>query len=236
MLIYRVTNTVNGKVYIGKWSHPTSDLRWRLHKSAAKNGSPYYFHRAIRKYGPDAFKVEVIHRAQTLDELSKMETFFIILHQSHKPENGYNMTMGGEGRLGPMPEEWKKWKSGHSKQWWDDVEYRTLQTQSHKDWWTPERRIENARRLQLRRESGQDPRLGTGKGPGTGHKHTPETCAKLSAMKNKPVRCIDTNEIFPSLTAVTQQFGDCTTNLSRAIKQGYFFAGKRWEYAQQPAA
>ena len=100
MLVYRLTNTINGKVYIGKWVRDTVDLRWQLHVSSAKHDSPYYIHRALRKYGSENFKVEVIHRAKTADELSKMETFFIVLHQSFKSENGYNMTMGGEGQVG----------------------------------------------------------------------------------------------------------------------------------------
>jgi len=46
-----------------------------------------------------------------------METFFIILHQSHKPENGYNMTMGGEGSYGWTPSKetkalWSKQRRG----------------------------------------------------------------------------------------------------------------------------
>jgi hypothetical protein len=48
---------------------------------------------------------EVIYRAKTADELSKMETFFIVLHQSHKVENGYNMTLGGEGTVGRIISE-----------------------------------------------------------------------------------------------------------------------------------
>ena len=46
------------------------------------------------------FNVEVLYRAKTVDELSKMETFFIVLHQSHESENGYNMTRGGDGTFG----------------------------------------------------------------------------------------------------------------------------------------
>ena len=233
MLIYRVTNTVNGKVYIGKWSHPTVDHRWRLHKSAAKSGSPYYFHRAIRKYGPDIFKVEVIDRAMTAEELSEKEKFYIASYQSNSPEKGYNMTLGGEGHNGYVPSEaWKKWKSGHSKRFWADPEYRAKQTKSHKDWWTPKRREDNAIRLQLRRASGHDPRKGTGKGPGTGVKHSVETRVKLSLLKNKPVRCLNTGETFPSLTHVVERFGGCTSNLSRSIKKGHSFLGRRFEYAQ----
>src|SRR5208282_5899900 len=95
MIVYRITNRTNGKVYIGKTTK-TLAQRWRGHKDAAKSGQ-FYFARAIRKYGSKAFKREVVYRATTANELSKMETFFIVLHQSHKPENGYNMTLGGEG-------------------------------------------------------------------------------------------------------------------------------------------
>jgi group I intron endonuclease len=108
MLIYRVTNTVNGKVYIGKWRGSNVRGRWNRHCYAAKRNSPFYIHRAIRKYGADAFTVEVLHHAKTKEELRKMETFFIVLHQSQKPENGYNMTMGGEGLSNPTDETREK--------------------------------------------------------------------------------------------------------------------------------
>jgi len=99
MLVYRITNTVNGKVYIGKWEGSSVNRRWKEHRYRARRGSPFYFHNAIRKYGAEAFTVEVLHQAKTKEELRKMETFFIILHQSHKPENGYNLTMGGDGLI-----------------------------------------------------------------------------------------------------------------------------------------
>ncbi len=230
MLIYRVTNTVNGKVYIGKWSHPTPDHRWRLHKSAAKSGSPYYFHRAIRKYGPDAFKLEVIDRSKTADELSEKEKFYIASHQSNDPKKGYNMTLGGEGHNGwKASEAWKKWKSGHSKKFWNDPEYRAKQTQSHKEWWTPERRMEWA--LQMR-----------GTKCHLGKRHSEQQRKNISngvlralAIYPKPsksVRCIDTNEIFPSSVCVIERLGGNRRNLTRAILKGYRFFGKRFEYAQ----
>jgi hypothetical protein len=179
-----------------------------------------------------AFKVEVIAQAETAKELSEMEKSHISVYQSNDPTKGYNLTSGGEGRIGPMPESWKKWKSGHSKKFWADPEYRAKQTQSHKEWWTPKRREDNAACLHLRRASGHDPRKGTGKGPGTGTKHSIETRVKLSLLKNKPVRCLNTNETFPSLTYVIERFGGCTGNLSRSIKKGHNFFGKRFEYAQ----
>jgi hypothetical protein len=54
--VYLITNTVNGKRYVGK-THRASRKRWADHCSAAKRGSQYPLHCAIRKYDKDAFAV-----------------------------------------------------------------------------------------------------------------------------------------------------------------------------------
>lgn len=95
MVVYRITNKVNGKVYIGK-TVQLATRRWRQHVSDVKRYT-FPIHNAIRKHGEDAFTVETIYCAKTSNELNKMETLFIILHQSHISENGYNMTLGGDG-------------------------------------------------------------------------------------------------------------------------------------------
>lgn len=99
MLVYKAQNQIDGKIYIGATSK-TEKARWKEHLWFAQRGCPYHFHRAIRKHGPGAFKIEILHHAKSIVELSAMETFFIVLHQSHKPENGYNQTLGGEGFVG----------------------------------------------------------------------------------------------------------------------------------------
>jgi len=98
VIVYRVTHIEDGKVYIGKWmgsSRP--EERWTEHKREARDGSPSHLHNAIRKYGAEAFKLDALYEAKTPIELARMETFFIILHQSHDPRYGYNMTLGGDG-------------------------------------------------------------------------------------------------------------------------------------------
>ena len=58
-VVYIITNTVNGKIYIGK----TRDMavRWIDHKAKANRGDQRPgLHRAIRKYGPDAFVVRLL--------------------------------------------------------------------------------------------------------------------------------------------------------------------------------
>jgi group I intron endonuclease len=105
MVVYRRTNTKNGKVYIGKTTR-TAEERWIDLLAEVKRGSTNPVHNAIRKYGSEVFTTEILHVAKTFEELNAMETFFIILHQSHKPENGYNLTLGGDGaapgELNPM--------------------------------------------------------------------------------------------------------------------------------------
>ncbi len=97
MIVYRITNRVNGKVYIGKTVH-TLVQRWKWHLADAR-GNRYqtHFYKALRKYGPEAFTIEILYQAKTKFELSRMETFFIVLHQSYRAENGYNGTLGGDG-------------------------------------------------------------------------------------------------------------------------------------------
>ncbi len=113
MVIYRITNPTNGKTYIGKTAS-SAEYRWKIHvRTARSNGSrvsQQAIHRAIRKYGAESFVVETLYHAKTEEELSKMETFFIILHQSHRSENGYNLTLGGDGVV-PSDEK-TRWKLG----------------------------------------------------------------------------------------------------------------------------
>lgn len=92
-IIYRLTNTVNGKIYIGQTSCGL-DIRWRQHCYMTTFGSSYYIHNAIRKYGTDTFTREILEETTT-ELVSDRETYWIAkLH----PE--YNMTSGGEGAKG----------------------------------------------------------------------------------------------------------------------------------------
>lgn len=98
--IYKCTNNVNGKVYIG-YTQKSLDKRIIEHKSNSKKGSHYLLHKAIQKYGVDAFHWEIIFESKDKNYLlEEMECYFIKEYNSYFENNcGYNMTYGGQGGM-----------------------------------------------------------------------------------------------------------------------------------------
>ena len=93
MIIYKLTNKVNGKVYIGQ---TVKSLDWRMkqHLSKVNVGSNTYIHNAIRKYGWDNFDVEVVANASSKEELDYLEKYYIKQYDS--VNTGYNLSFGGD--------------------------------------------------------------------------------------------------------------------------------------------
>lgn len=91
--IYKITNTINGKVYIGQSTNLST--RWAVHKSKAKNGhSNMYISNAINKYGPTLFTYEVIEECSKA-ELDEKEKYWISYYDSTNRDKGYNQLPGG---------------------------------------------------------------------------------------------------------------------------------------------
>ena len=119
--IYKVTNKINGKVYIGQ----SVDIgkRWRQHMTAEDDN---YFHKAIQKYGVENFEWEIIEKCKKKD-LDEREIYWIEYYDSFN--KGYNCTKGGDS--GPIMhgEDNPQWKGGisydpehkkeYSKQWYE---------------------------------------------------------------------------------------------------------------------
>lgn len=97
MIIYKITNIINHKCYVGQ---TVKCIRWRLKehiRQSKYNKTNSYFHRAIRKYGWDSFKWKILCECDTKKELDEMEFHFIKQYHSYVSEYGYNLTWGGEG-------------------------------------------------------------------------------------------------------------------------------------------
>lgn len=97
MIIYSITNRLNGKRYIGVTGKKLGE-RWYKHCWDAQNGSSFALHRAIRKYGPATFDIEHIASpllGSTRALLGQLE--IDIIAQEGTMAHGYNQTPGGEG-------------------------------------------------------------------------------------------------------------------------------------------
>ena len=105
--IYKITNLINKKIYIGqavshilnhKKFRPYGSLkRFKCHVSEAnssKKNQSHYLNNAIRKYGEENFKVDVLDYCE-LEDSDNLETKYIKEYNSLFP-NGYNLKIGGK--------------------------------------------------------------------------------------------------------------------------------------------
>ncbi len=93
--MYKITNNINGKVYIGQ----TMDIskRWGAHKSFARNDDKprQYIHHAIAKYGSENFIFEAIATCRNQKDADIIEDQLIQQYDSRNKEKGYNLKAGG---------------------------------------------------------------------------------------------------------------------------------------------
>ena len=89
-IIYKITNKVNGKSYIGQTRY-TIEFRWKQHQHKKDNT---YFHNAIKKYGIENFSIEILEECN-INDLNSREIFYIAKYDTFN--NGYNLTIGGDG-------------------------------------------------------------------------------------------------------------------------------------------
>lgn len=94
-IIYKITCSINGKVYIGQTTETIEQRLERHFKMAFAEEKPKIkFQRAIKKYGKENFIIEEIDRASS-KELDEKEKSWIAKYNSIK--SGYNTALGGEG-------------------------------------------------------------------------------------------------------------------------------------------
>jgi len=86
LIIYKVTNILNNKIYVGKDSKNNPKYL----------GSGMLLLKAIKKYGIENFKKEILCECNDKNELNEKEIFWIGELNS-KPPKGYNLTIGGDG-------------------------------------------------------------------------------------------------------------------------------------------
>lgn len=90
MYIYKTTNLITGKFYIGKRVYRKKDDNWYL-------GSGIYLKRAIKKYGREFFIKEIIEWCKDKETLCEREKYWIVFFDATNSNIGYNLSGGGDG-------------------------------------------------------------------------------------------------------------------------------------------
>jgi group I intron endonuclease len=120
--IYKITNKINGKLYIGKTNNPYQ--RMHVHLTVAKLGAENDFYlingqysllqRAITKHGADNFDFNIVEENEYEEVIFEREKYWIAFYKTnvcrYGPDYGYNLTDGGEGSSGRKHSENAKQK------------------------------------------------------------------------------------------------------------------------------
>ncbi len=227
--VYKHTNVLNGKVYIGITSLSLNN-RWR-------NGEGYknctLFYKAIKKYGWDNFTHEVLFDGLSKEEAEKAERNLIQAYQSNNKSKGYNIENGGNSR-GKMSEEEKAKRSirfsGENNPMYGVRRFGCNNPMYGKHW-TDEHKKRHSDLLKGR--------FAKEKNPMYGKHHTEEFKRKISEMesgKNNPraraVRCIDTNIVYETTREASEKTGVNFVSINQCCLGNYKTAGGlHWEYA-----
>lgn len=98
-IIYKLTNTINNKIYIGQTKHTTKKYILRKFKYINEHSKRPII-RSFIKYGPSNFKCKIIDIGTTKKQLDELEILNIQKYNSQNSKIGYNVTNGGEGGIG----------------------------------------------------------------------------------------------------------------------------------------
>jgi len=111
MYIYKITNLINGKIYVGQTIQKNPKMRWYSHLADARSTKRKgYLQNSINKHGPENFHWEVIDQAMSLDELNQKEIKW--LDHYKKTNIVYNLREAG-GNKRHSPRSIEKMKKVH---------------------------------------------------------------------------------------------------------------------------
>lgn len=209
LYIYKITNLLNGKIYVGKHSCKKIENCYM--------GSGTAITKAIRKYGKNNFKKEILCVCGSERELNQKEIFWI--NETGAFGAGYNMTAGGEGMLGHK----------HSNEQLRNASLRMIKFYN-----------DNPNTRKNLSESAKK-RIGD-KNPFYGKKLTDEHIEKMKIARIKAIsgdkntsavkiKCVETAEIFSTCKEAAEfcNLKYSTTILKAAKGQRKTAGGYRWE-------
>jgi len=226
MLVYKLTNRINGKGYVGQTTQTLSD-RLKAHKCLKTNKCPY-LKNAIQKYGFDNFYVNVLSLASSKDELDGLEQKFIKEHDTMHP-NGYNLRSGGQ-QGGPMSEESRKKLSESSKGRKHTQETKdklsTLFSGSKHPMFGKHHSDETKKKLSAINRGSNNPRFGKPRTKEVKEKISIKAKARgvdgtrvAVEVCKKSIICVETNKVYGSVAEASRDLGNTgTSNICKVLK------------------
>lgn len=242
--VYKHTSP-SGKVYIGITSQSVEE-RWR-------KGNGYktqVFYKAIEKYGWNNIKHEILYKNLTKEEAEEKEIYLISFYKSNDKKFGYNVENGGNS-VGKLSEETKikiskslKGKPNNiSEEGRKRIGEATRKRQLGKPR-SPESVRKTAEKQRGRKMSDEQKQHLREKFTGrkltpewlehrtkaqTGLKRSKETCERISKAVGRKVICLNTLEVFPSMTLAAKYAG-----LTQPSKISMCCSGKREVAGRHP--
>lgn len=132
MLIYLITNQLNGKQYVGQ-TVQSLEKRWKRHCwESTLNRNSMAITKAIALHGSENFSIEVLEECKNQVELNATEQKFIVQFNTLTP-HGYNLTAGGNSK-GYLSEETKRKISAANKNRQVSNSTKKKLSESHKGW------------------------------------------------------------------------------------------------------
>lgn len=215
MIIYMATNKINSHKYIGQTVKTLKRRKQDHILTAMREVTNMYFHRALRRYKPENFIWEILRECNNIEELNRLEVYYIGLYNTFN--NGYNLTLGGGGSLGYLPSEETKQRMSKSNMG-KNVGNQYAKGNTHT---LPE---ETKQRM-CKAGKGKHHHIGN-KNPMYGKHHSTEVKQKISENSTiiKPV--IINDRRFRSLAEAAKFMGVTYSTITRRIKkqtEGYRF-------------
>lgn len=244
--IYLTTNLVNGKQYIGYHKGLKTDNYF---------GSGTTILKAIKKYGKQSFKKEILHECETLEEAWELERYYIKKYNAVENDNFYNNQEGGCNADGwtachrwwtQHPDERKKQNEllqAQSKKWREKNPEKFREQiiepliQRAKKYWAdhPEEREKVMQKL-------QEARIKMWEENPEWHQQQVDAWRKAGSDANSiPVICLTTGEVFPSQCEASRHYNVPQTNISKVLAGERHSAGKHpitgeklyWDFYQK---
>ena len=100
MHVYKITNMINGKVYIGQTVQDNPKMRWYGHTACARKGKKSHLYDSMRKHGADNFVWQIIDRAENIDQLNSKEKYWLDFYRAES--DVYNAREAGNNKLHSM--------------------------------------------------------------------------------------------------------------------------------------